>query len=118
MSSNSNISVPFTAANQSQQFRTEKNAFWYIVAFLLILIIILATLGNLVVLVATWVERNLHQPNKYFIGCLAVADLLIGGLYCPFQLYEYLIGAGINSIHFCRFLFGLMYLQSQHQLIH
>ena len=104
MSSGSNISE-FMTANQTEQtsFLKGKNAFWYTVVFLQILIIILATLGNLVVLVATWVERNLHQPNKYFIGCLAVADLLIGGLYCPFQLYEYLIGAGINSIHFCRF---------------
>lgn len=38
---------------------------------------ILIFLGNTLVLVATWSEKSLHQPSKYFIACLAVADLLV-----------------------------------------
>ncbi|CAB4035058.1 dopamine D2-like receptor, partial, partial [Paramuricea clavata] len=44
---------------------------------ILIFIAIFTVLGNTMVLVATWRERILHQPNKYFIACLAVADLLV-----------------------------------------
>ncbi|CAB3984561.1 5-hydroxytryptamine receptor 1-like [Paramuricea clavata] len=60
---------------------------------MLIFIAILTTLGNSLVLVATWREESLHQPNKYFIAFLAVADLVVGSYgivlmntnlkYCP-----------------------------------
>jgi hypothetical protein len=46
--------------------------------FILIIFAISTTLGNTLVLVATWREANLHQPNKYFVACLAIADLLVG----------------------------------------
>ena len=35
---------------------------------LFIVIMILIIMGNTLVLLATWRERSLHQPNKYFIG--------------------------------------------------
>jgi hypothetical protein len=54
--------------------------------FLIILIIIVATLGNALVLAATWMA--FHQPSKYFIACVAVTDLLIGVLFFPFHLYN------------------------------
>jgi hypothetical protein len=95
------------AANQSNQtlfaIALEKNALWYTTMFLIILIIIVATLGNVMVLAATWKERSLHQPSKYFIACVAVADLLIGVLYGPIQLYNHVHEAGITSIHLCRY---------------
>jgi hypothetical protein len=56
--------------------------------YLLILIIIFTVLGNTLVLVATWREKRLHQPNKYFVACLAVADLLVGILLAPIKLYK------------------------------
>ena len=37
------------------------------------LISILIITGNILVLLATWRDRSLHQPNKYFVACLAVA---------------------------------------------
>ena len=73
----------------------------------LILISMLIITGNTLVLLATWRERSLHQPNKYFIACLAVADLLVGIFIGPVKVY------GLNldyesppdiSIHFCRFM--------------
>ncbi|XP_028399980.1 D(2) dopamine receptor A-like [Dendronephthya gigantea] len=100
----SNISE-FVAANQSNQtsFKTEKNELWYTRAVLTILIIILSTLGNLMVLAAMWIEKRFRQPNKYFIACLASADLLNAVFYNPFVLYEHISETGITSIHLCRF---------------
>jgi hypothetical protein len=99
------------AANQSNQtlfaIALEKNSLWYTTMFLIILIIIVATLGNALVLAATWMERSFHQPSKYFIACLAVADLLIGVLFCPFHLYNNVHEAGITSIDLCRYYIWL-----------
>ena len=74
---------------------------------LLIFISILIIMGNTLVLLATWRERSLHQPNKYFIACLAVADLLVGILIGPVKVY----GRNLDyksrldtSIHLCRFM--------------
>lgn len=73
--------------------------------YLLILIIIFTVLGNTLVLVATWREKRLHQPNKYFVACLAVADLLVGILLAPIKLYKnYQSSEWLPSIHFCRFM--------------
>jgi hypothetical protein len=76
---------------------------------ILILIIIFAILGNAMVLVATWRERSLHQPNKYFVACLAVADLLVGMISVPLRLYQLVNkeNGRITSIHLCRFYIWL-----------
>ena len=74
---------------------------------LLIFISILIIMGNTLVLLATWRERSLHQPNKYFIACLAVADLLIGIFIGPLNVYIHSVDYESRrdmSIHFCRFM--------------
>ena len=72
---------------------------------LYILISIPIILGNTLVLLVTWRERSLHQPNKYFIACLAVADLLVGILIGPVTVYELSVDhETLNNIHFCRFM--------------
>ena len=71
------------------------------------LIAIFTVLGNTLVLVATWRERSLHQPNKYFIACLAVADLLVGMFLGPLRVYGLFVGYEsrlVMSIHLCRFM--------------
>ena len=80
---------------------------------LLILISILIIVGNTLVLLATWRDRSLHQPNKYFVACLAVADLLVGIFIGPAMVY----GLSLDkkslrdiSIHFCRFVVWIDYL--------
>jgi hypothetical protein len=74
-----------------------------------IILAIFTILGNTLVLVATWRERILHEPNKYFIVCLAVADLLVGMILEPLRLYQ--LDSHSNSvyfddpnIHLCRFM--------------
>jgi hypothetical protein len=53
-----------------------------------IFIMILTILGNTLVLVATWRETSLHQPNKYFVACLAVADFMVGLFAAPLWLHH------------------------------
>ena len=67
---------------------------------------ILTILGNTLVLVATWKERSLHQPNKYFIACLAVADLLVGMVVAPLKVYQYNFYFKFYTMptHLCRFI--------------
>ena len=74
---------------------------------LVISITILIITGNTLVLLATWRDRSLRQPNKYFVACLAVADLLVGIFIGPAIVY----GLSVDykslrdiSIHFCRFM--------------
>ena len=74
---------------------------------LYILISILVIMGNTLFLQATWKERSLHQPNKYFIACLAFADLLVGLFVGPltvYQLYiDYESGRAL-SVYVCCFI--------------
>ena len=70
-----------------------------------ILISIPIILGNTLVLLVTWREKSLHQPNKYFIACLAVADLLVGIFIGPVGVYGLFVDSGSRrNIHLCRFL--------------
>jgi hypothetical protein len=74
---------------------------------ILICIAIFTILDNTMVLVATWREGSLHQPNKYFIACLAVADLLVGTLVAPLNVYQRNLDLESKlamSIHLCRFM--------------
>ena len=105
---NDSVSIHITSSCKGtnlspSSFKVEKDALWYTRAVFLTIIMILAILGNSMVLAATWIERYLHQPSKYFIVCLAVADLLVGIVCCPLSLYQQLNPNGMSSIHLCRF---------------
>ena len=72
-----------------------------------IFIVIFTILGNTLVLVATWRERRLHEPNKYFIASLAVADLMVGMFVGPLRLYQLNLDVQSildTSVHLCRFM--------------
>ena len=71
------------------------------------LISILIITGNALVLLATWRDRSLHQPNKYLVACLAVADLLVGTFIGPAMVYGMSVDSKSlhdMSIHLCRFM--------------
>ena len=95
------------------------NQTWYSVDFtpilmfeesekiIFITIAISTVVGKTLVLAATWKERKLHQPNKYFILCLAVADLLVGTFVAPLKVY--IINLDFKpryttSVYLCRFI--------------
>ena len=61
------------------------------------LISILIITGNTLVLLATWRDRSLYQPNKYFVACLAVADLLVGTFIGPAIVYG--LSVDYKSLH-------------------
>lgn len=73
---------------------------------MIIFIAIITILGNTLVLFATWKERRLHQPSKYFIACLAAADLLVGIFVAPIAVYQLYLDRYTStiSIHLCRFM--------------
>ena len=71
------------------------------------LISILIITGNTLVLLATWRDKSLHQPNKYLVACLAVADLLVGTFIGPAMVYGMSVDSKSlhdMSIHLCRFM--------------
>jgi G protein-coupled receptor 103 len=108
--------VMYNHTNQTETSKWTENEWMKFIAFLderdlaemiiLIIFAICTILGNTLVLVATWRERSLHQPNKYFIACLAIADLLVGMILEPFGLYQVSLDVESRrtmSIHLCRF---------------
>ena len=87
------------------KLRTFVDQLEYSQKIILIIIAVFTIFGNTLVLVATWRERSLHQPNKYFIACLAVADLLVGLFLAPLKAYKLdhrHISRCVMSIHLWR----------------
>jgi hypothetical protein len=76
-------------------------------AITIIIFAIVTILGNTLVLVTTWRERSLHEPSKYFIVCLAVADLLVGMILEPLFVFQLVFGALARNNDVCRFMVGL-----------
>lgn len=93
----------FTSTLNQQSSQGEESTELKITKVLLILLLIAIVVGNTLVLVTTWLEKQLHQPTKYFIACLAVADLLVGVVSIPIRLYTYFHRNELIELTLCRF---------------
>ncbi|XP_028407422.1 dopamine receptor 2-like [Dendronephthya gigantea] len=108
-SSNHSNRTEMLKDSERLEFEAFRERFYLSMKYLVIFFTILIILGNSLVLIVTWKERRLHQPNKYFIAFLAVADLLVGLFVAPFNAYQFDLGYTSSdrdnmSIHLCRFM--------------
>lgn len=98
---NPNASFP---QNQAKLPEFSKNSIWLVTTIVLFLMIIAIIFGNVLVLITTWLDKRLHQPSKYFVACLAFADLLVGIFSVPIRLHLYLSDPTmLVPINLCRF---------------
>lgn len=76
---------------------------WHFQVVFLCFTIFAALLGNVLVLLATYLDRRLHNANKYFVACLAASDLLVAMFSVTIRLHQYLVDERPLTIEFCRF---------------
>lgn len=65
-------------------------------ALLLVLLPILAVLGNILVILSVYKEKSLQSVTNYFIVSLALADLLVACFVMPFAVY-YLVSFSLRT---------------------
>jgi hypothetical protein len=100
--------IPSNAQNNSQQQpQFQETAIFTATTVILFLMVIGIVFGNVLVLITTWLDKRLHQPNKYFIACLAVADFFVGVFSVPIRLYMQFHPLALHPIKLCRFWFWM-----------
>lgn len=83
----------YNATNSTQE-ESDKPSKVYS-ALLLVLLPILAVLGNILVILSVYKEKSLQSVTNYFIVSLALADLLVACFVMPFAVY-YLVSVSVS----------------------
>ena len=65
--------------------------------------ILASIIMNSVVLLAVYIEKTLHNANKYFVACLAVSDFMVAAFSVAIRLHQYMRPYVPLYIHACRF---------------
>lgn len=83
---------PLDNNQPGQKFLFEESYMTVLVACIATLMSLVTIIGNVLVITAFIIDKNLRKYSNYFILNLSIADLLIGLLippYAPFMLYNY-----------------------------
>ncbi|GFS49750.1 dopamine D2-like receptor [Nephila pilipes] len=64
-------------------------------ALVMIPLPLVAVVGNILVILSVYKERNLQSATNYFIVSLAFADLLVAAVVMPFAVYVL-----VSDVHF------------------
>lgn len=80
-----NGGCPNNLTNSSAEFSENPEKVYS--ALLLILLPILAVLGNILVILSVYKEKSLQSVTNYFIVSLGLADLLVACFVMPFAVY-------------------------------
>ena len=81
----------------------EWNLFTISVSIILTLLILTTIIGNIFVIIAILVERNLQTFGNYLVFSLAIADLMVAGLVMPIAAIYEVTGQWIFNSTLCDF---------------
>ena len=88
-----------TVAEVSTAYRSGYSQFAVVVLSLIITAMMVVILvGNILVVIAIFTERNLTGVQNWFIASLAFADLCIGSVVMPFSLAYTLLGKPLKKL--------------------
>lgn len=100
---NTFMSVPPPSNWPLVQNSFEWNIFTILISFILGLLILTTIIGNVFVIVAILVERNLRTLGNYLVFSLAIADLMVACLVMPIGAIYEVTGEWIFNSTLCDF---------------
>lgn len=87
--------------NNNQPMAASVNVFNLVVAILLVLLMLTTAIGNLFVIVAILIERNLRTLGNYLVLSLAIADLLVALLVMPLASIYLILDSWTLGVRLC-----------------
>ena len=102
MNSNLTNQTNATVPREAEDIAHLKKILWFFQVVFLFFVIFAALAGNLLVLAATYLDRRLHNANKYFVATLAVSDLLVAMFSVTMRLHLF-FNEKETTIVFCHF---------------